>query len=55
MEYIEWKSRWRSLVSPYIENPKLELNLLKENIPERGEKRLFDIQTLPKAWEILDE
>ena len=55
MDYIEWKKRWQRLISPYIENPRLELSLLKENIPERGERRLFDVQTLPEAWKILDE
>ena len=55
MEYMEWKGKWNSLVSPYIENSSLEMSLLKENIPERGKKRLFDIHTLPEAWEILDE
>ena len=48
MEYMEWKRRWQSLLSPYIENPRLELSLVKENIPERGKKRLFDVQTLPE-------
>ena len=53
MDYTEWKKRWQSLISPYIENPRLELSLLKENIPERGERGLFDVHTLPEAWKIL--
>ena len=28
MDHMEWKKKWQNLVSPYIENPRLELGLL---------------------------
>ena len=54
LEYIEWRTKWKSVVSTCEQPPEFELDRIKENIPEQAKKKLFDVHSLPKAWDILD-
>ena len=54
LEYTEWKKKWTSIVSVIKAPPSYELDLMKENIPEEGKKRLYNCESLTQAWNILD-
>ena len=51
---MEWKSLWKSSVSSCNPAPEFELTRIKEHIPEGAKKKLFDVHSLSKAWDILD-
>ena len=51
---MEWKTKWKSVVSTCEQPPEFELDRIKENIPEQARKKLFDVHSLTKAWDILD-
>ena len=55
IDYLEWKTKWKSVVSICHQPPSIELDRIKENIPESAKKRLFDVRTLPQAWKVLDK
>ena len=55
LDYLEWKTKWKSVVSICKQPPSFELDRIKENIPEAAKKKLFDVNSLPVAWNILDK
>ena len=55
LDYIEWKTKWKSSVSTCGMVADFELARIKENVPEQARKKLFDVKFLNKAWQILDE
>ena len=54
LEYLEWKTKWKSIVSTCEQPADFELDRIKENIPDQARKKLFDVHSLTKAWDILD-
>ena len=54
LEFLEWKTKWKSVVSTCEQPAEFELDRIKENIPEQARKKLFDVHSLSKAWDILD-
>ena len=55
LQYLEWKIKWKALISVHKPDPIYELDLLKENIPEQGRKNLFGCESLVKAFDLLDK
>ena len=55
LEYTEFKKKWASIVTVIKAPASYELDLLKENIPEEGKKRLYNCECLTEAWVILDK
>ena len=52
---MEWKKRWVSQVSSHNPPNEFELDLLKQNIPDEGRKKLFGCDSLATAWRLLDK
>ena len=55
LDYVEWKTKWESVVSVCKQPETFELDRIKENIPETARKKLFDVHSLEAAWKILDK
>ena len=55
MDYFEWKRKWMSRISPYFQNPVLEIYQMKDNIPENAKNALYDVESVNEAWKILDK
>ena len=54
LDYVEWKAKWKAVVSTCEMPPDFELDRLKENLPSQAKKKLFDVESIVKAWDILD-
>ena len=39
LEYLEWKTKWKAVVSTCEQPPEFELDRIKENIPEQARKK----------------
>ena len=55
LEYLEWKTKWKSVVSSLGAPADFELSRIKENLPEQGKKKLFGVESIQKAWDLLDK
>ena len=55
LDYVEWKAKWKAVVSTCEMPPDFELDRLKENLPSQAKKKLFDVESIVKAWDILDQ
>ena len=55
LEYVEWKDKWKAQITANKPDQVYELDILKENIPEQGRKKLFGCESLSKAWTLLDK
>ena len=55
LEYMEWKKRWESQVSSHSPPADFEIDLLKQNLPEEGRKKLYGCDSLSTAWRLLDK
>ena len=55
LEYVEFKTKWKSQVSSCPMPAEMELDRLKENLPDQAKKNLFDVNSLSIAWDILDK
>ena len=51
---MEWKTKWASVVSTCEQPPEFELDRIKEALPEKAKKKLYEVKTLSAAWTILD-
>ena len=55
LDYLEWKTKWKSAVTVCNLPPVTELDKIKESIPEKAKKRIYDAGSLTMAWKILDK
>ena len=55
LDYLDWKKRWESQVNSHKPPADFEIDLLKRNIPEQGKMKLFGVESLPMAWNLLDK
>ena len=55
LDYLEWKTKWESVVTVCNLPAITELDKIKENIPEKAKNRLYEANSLPMAWKILDK
>ena len=46
LEYVEFKTKWKSQVSSCPMPAEMELDRLKENLPDQAKKNLFDVNSL---------
>ena len=49
LEYLEWKDKWKAMISANKPDLVYELDILKENIPEQGKKKLFGCESITKC------
>ena len=54
-DYPLFKRNWSIKVSPGGLPELIELNLLKDSVPNIAKDRLYEIENLAKAWSILDK
>ena len=55
MDYYEFKLCWRQEVAPERKPEVLELNSLKDQVPDLTKNKLHEVKKLDQAWSILDE
>merc|ERR1712041_8203 len=55
LDYPLLKKNWSIEVSPRGLPELIELNLLKDSVPNIAKDRLYEIENLAKAWSILDK
>ena len=55
LEFMDFKRKWNNSVHSSKPPEDFELDLLKTNIPEQGKKKLFGVESLATAWNLLDK
>ena len=53
LDWLEFTKKWKSIVEVLSLDPLAELDLLKDNLPQEGKKKLHSCESLPRAWDIL--
>ena len=55
LDFMEFKRKWASQVSAHKPPQEYEMDLLKENIPVEGRKKLYGVDSLSSAWRQLEK